>query len=373
MGRAVTSIKASFFSSLAFLVLILAFLFVTFARAEEGQPEAKRSGWIFLPVIFYTPETGWALGGGGIAYFRLSKEEKARPTNLSGIFIYTQKKQFEVELNPDFYFHGEKTHLQSWLKYSNYPDKFYGIGNDTSEEAEEDYISRGLKFRLEALRKVWRNLNLGFYYNLEDISITETEEGGQLETGEVPGSSGGLVSGLGPLLTWDSRNNIFFATSGSFHQFSAVFYGPGLGSDFGFNRIFGDFRKYISLFGNHSLALQTQMIFESGHPPFTMMAQLGGEKIMRGYYKGRYRDKNMICLQAEYRIVPLIWRFGLVGFVGVGEVADKISNFSLDKLKFSAGFGLRFIFIRSEGLNARLDFGFGEGTSGIYLTVNEAF
>jgi outer membrane protein assembly factor BamA len=48
--------------------------------------------------------------------------------------------------------------------------------------------------------------------------------------------AGGTVSGLGYLMTYDSRDSIFYPTTGSFHQFSAMAFGRALGSDFAFNR-----------------------------------------------------------------------------------------------------------------------------------------
>jgi hypothetical protein len=94
---------------------------------------------------------------------------------------------------------------------------------------------------------------------------------------------------------------------------------------------------------------------------------------MRGYYLGRYRDKNMIAIQAEYRWLPAIWRFGIVGFAGFGDVADKISRFDFGGFEYSYGFGLRFLLNPEQKINLRLDFGFGKGTSGIYFTAGEAF
>jgi len=104
-----------------------------------------------------------------------------------------------------------------------------------------------------------------------------------------------------------------------------------------------------------------------------MMNTLGGSYEMRGYYKGRYRDKNMITFQGEYR-VPVYWRFGAVGFAGVGDVADDVTAFRLDQFKYSLGFGFRFMFDPRERINARIDFGFGKGdNAGIYAMVLEAF
>jgi len=54
-------------------------------------------------------------------------------------------------------------------------------------------------------------------------------------------------------------------------------------------------------------------------------------------------------------------------------VAQKMTGFSLNKLKPSYGFGLRFLFSKEEKINLRVDFGFGKNTNGLYFGIEEAF
>jgi outer membrane protein assembly factor BamA len=104
-----------------------------------------------------------------------------------------------------------------------------------------------------------------------------------------------------------------------------------------------------------------------------MMGLLGGSYWMRGYYYGRYRDKNMVTFQTEYRF-PLFWRFGGVAFAGLGDVAPEFKKFNTKTIKWTFGTGLRFTFDAQEKINARLDFGFGnDGNFGFYAMVVEAF
>jgi outer membrane protein assembly factor BamA len=369
------------------LVASLVILFSAFVGepALSGRPEGpppamaqdaavkKSHGLLLLPVVYYTPETHLAFGVGGMYYFQLPQDKSAnRPSNINGLITYTLKKQFSLDLNPDFYF-GRGYHVQAYLTYSDFPDNFYGIGNATSTEMEEKFTSRYWKLSVEALKRVYRVLNVGFQYFFDNTTVIKVEDGGQLSSGMVPGSRGGRVSGLGYFMTWDSRNNIFFATKGSYHQFSAAAFGKGLGSDFAFNRFYFDLRRYFPFSETRSLGLHARMLFQTGNPPFWRMGLLGGKEIMRGYYSGRFRDKNMICWQAEYRWVPVAWRLGVIGFVGFGDVADKLGNFKLDNFKHTYGLGLRYIFNKEQGINIRLDFGFGKGTSGFYFTAAEAF
>jgi outer membrane translocation and assembly module TamA len=93
---------------------------------------------------------------------------------------------------------------------------------------------------------------------------------------------------------------------------------------------------------------------------------------MRGYYEGRFRDRNYITGQLEFR--QMIWkRIGVVGFLGAGQVNDKTTKLSLSEFKPSYGFGLRYVIDLEEKINVRADFAWGTGTNGVYFGINHAF
>src|SRR4030043_549518 len=218
---------------------------------------------------------------------------------------------------------------------------------------EEPFTSKFWDVSVEALKQVRGPINVGFQYFFDTRKLTEVEDGGMFSAGEIPGSSGGTVSVLGYFMTYDSRDSIFYTTAGSFHQFSARAFGRALGSDFTFNRFFFDLRKYVRLTPAHCLAFQTRLLFETGNPPFWRMGLLGGSESLRGYYPGRYRDKDMITLQAEYRWVPAFWRVGVAAFAGIGDVAATLGDFDLGRFKYTHGFGLRFVIAPKQRLHPR--------------------
>ena len=111
----------------------------------------------------------------------------------------------------------------------------------------------------------------------------------------------------------------------------------------------------------------------TGSAPFYDLALIGGDRVMRGYLYGRYRDKAYYAVQAEYRLPNIVWRFGLVLFGGFGDVAPKLSKMEIATVKPTYGFGIRFRFDELQKLDLRADVGFGKGTSGIYFSVNQAF
>ena len=336
--------------------------------------EHKRSGIIPLPILFYTPETKLA-GGVAINYYFHASNSKitSRPSMLTPSIVYTQNKQFIIELPLDLYWRNGTYHLEGYMNYKKFPDKFYGIGNHTSEDDEENYTPKSVTFQMNLQKKVSSRLNIGVQYEFEHTKIIEVEENGLLVHGDIAGSKGGMVSGAGLLVNRDTRDNIFYPSSGSFYQLSASLFSSSLGSDYDFNRFTLDLRQYFPLFSSQVLACQGYINIITGDPPFQMLSLFGGRERMRGYFEGRYRDKNMMAFQIEYRIMPVLWRFGLVVFAGFGDVSDKMENFELRNFKYSVGGGIRYLFIREEKINVRLDFGHGKNSSGIYITIGEAF
>lgn len=93
---------------------------------------------------------------------------------------------------------------------------------------------------------------------------------------------------------------------------------------------------------------------------------------MRGYYEGFHRDKQMLGWQMEYRS-PTWWRFSMVAFAGNAVVAPSVDDFLWRDIRTTAGMGLRFLADKKRNVNIRLDVGFSRETSGVYLTLGEAF
>jgi outer membrane protein assembly factor BamA len=360
---------------LSAVLVVVCILNSTPSAAQEVQQETeqKNTGFIYFPIIFSTPETGFAAGSAvGYYYRNPDSDPDSRPSTITPMFIYTQKKQIITSLNLDLYLKDELYRLFVNVNYLKFPDKFFGIGNDLPESNEESFTSRKSLVFIDFQRRFSPGLNLGLQYEFGHSNVIEVEDFGLLSSGSIPGSTGGTVSGAGIIINRDTRDNIFYPTSGSWNQTSARFYGSGLGSDFSYSQYSIDNRQYYQIRSDHIVASQVYVNIMTGTPPFELMSRLGGANMMRGYYQGRYSDKCMIAVQSEYRMH--LWRrLGLVGFVGFGDVSDKISNFRLNEFKTAYGFGLRFLFSPEEKINLRLDFASGKGASGMYISIQEAF
>ena len=361
---------------LLFLHSALLFGFIEAQPQVDRPPDSARAAQtsiLPLPILYYTPETGIAGGAALLGLRRAAESDStARPSSLMLDVIYTQKNQIIAEIFPEIFLDKGNYHIIGSIQFSRYPLKFYGIGNTTPDALEEPYTSRTLRLSIDALRRIAGDFSGGISLFFETRTLSELRSDGSLERGTIAGSLGGRTVGAGVVFQWDMRDNIFSPTAGRYYTVSLRKSSPRIGSDFDFTYFTLDFREYFKVAESSVFAMQAMATMTGGNVPFYLLAQLGGSNMMRGYYEGRYRDKELLAVQLEYRM-PIFWRFGGAVFASVGDVAPALGQLSSHDAKTSYGLGLRYLFDATEKVNIRIDVGFGRNTSGLYFTANEAF
>jgi len=339
----------------------------------EAGLQAYKARLIGLPFVYYTPETQLAFGAGGVFNFRTGrKKAEARTSSVWAYASYNLARQFSALLKPDIYLKGNSLFLSGTFSYERAPQKFFGVGNDTRESDEESYTPRVFAVQIGVKRRIAGGLFGGLRFDVEKVTMEEVEPGGLLDAGDIAGSRGGLHAGIGASLDWDTRDAVLFPRRGSFHQVSADVYGAIAGSDFSFSRFKLDLRRYVPLRGGRVLALQAYLFSAGGEVPFYKLGLLGGESLMRGYYKGRFRDKGLALVQAEFRAL-LTDRIGVVGFFGLAGVFPGWVELGRVKIKPCVGAGLRYVINKRDGTTVRLDLAWGRASFGLYATAQEAF
>lgn len=189
--------------------------------------------------------------------------------------------------------------MLSNLSFQKYPNKFFGIGNNTASGNEEQYTPQLFLLRTVLYGSVYANINVGPMIRYETITMQETDPAGLLAPGTINGSKGGTAAGVGFVANWDSRDNTFSAHSGSFYQLTGLFYRHAFGSDYDYTDIQIDTRTFFEIAPGQVLALQGVGEFIDGLLSFQSLAKFGGSNILHGYFDGRYRDKNGVALQAD--------------------------------------------------------------------------
>ncbi len=331
---------------------------------------------IFAPIVFYTPDTRLALGGVALNAFRINtKDDTLSSTRMSYVKLvsyYTLNKQYDAFVSWNIFTPNENYLLKGEMRYRRYPDRFYGIGNNTLISDEEKYEYDLLRIKSLFMKRLTQHLFAGFDYEFELEYRFRYDDNGNLVQGEIPGYKGGLGSALGAVAVYDSRDNVLNAFSGTLAEVSSYFFTPVLGSTFNFFEINGDYRKFVEIRPRHILAFHTSARFLFGQAPFLDLSRLGGEEILRGYPSNRFIDKNLMVTQLEYRF-PLFWRLGMTAFAGAGDVFNNFADLSWSRMKYSAGLGLRLLVNPKERVNIRFDYAHGREGGYFYFSVSEAF
>ncbi|WP_128544356.1 BamA/TamA family outer membrane protein [Larkinella soli] len=346
-------------------------------KVLNDTSSAATSKLLVFPTAGYAPETSVEFG---IRTFSLFYARKDTAINrLSEINLYTfvtLRGQFGGLLENAAYTHRNKYFFLGRARYQQFPLLYYGIGPATPSDHPVLVNSSYFQIRQRILRQVAGNWYAGAEVDFQDIRRVSFESEGKPNFLVPEGAQGSRTTGLGAALVFDDRKNVLNVRRGQFLETAILWFGPGLGSDYRYRSLILDGRLYRPLGRNNRvLALQVAGTFLTGTVPFNNLGLLGGENLMRGYYLGRYRDKNVLAGQAELRWLPFGFskRWGGTLFAGLGTVAPRPAEFRLNQLRWAAGGGIRFLFFQKKDVFLRADLGITREGTGFYVSLGEAF
>jgi outer membrane protein assembly factor BamA len=338
-----------------------------------GTPHVK---FVFYPAAGYSPETSFELGAVGVFLMNSGGDSTAgpqRPATVVPHFLFTWNGQFMSAVKSDFYFN-ERYYINFNIRYFDYPDQFFGIGNNTSGSSES-FTDRF--FRIDGkLAYIYREQTfLGINFDWSIDHLDGFRDGGILDTGNIAGTDGGYIFGIGPSVRFDTRDNILYPSRGIMAEANFLAYPRNFTSGYSFTSLKVEGKYFTKVFSDNILAIQAVLQLTSGgRIPFYRLPRLGGDIRMRGIeHENRYIDRNSYYIQVEGRR-DLFWRIGGVLFAAAGNVNSRLSEFGLTNLKYVFGIGGRFRPFKNDRLNLRMDIGKGPGDQyGIYVGVGEAF
>lgn len=369
------------FNRALFALLVMAS--ILYAEEPKGQDNAapiepghedhgneKKWGIEPFAMPFYMPETSWGLGAVCVIYYRPEPYRKADQVEIEA--AYTIRNQFEVSLRGDSYFLGEDLLVNVELKFRRFPDEFWGIGPHTSEDDEEGYNQVEISARPSVMYSLFQNCYAGPTLHYLYSRVSEREYGGRLIQERIPGSDGTDALGLGLTVIWDTRDSSFYPHQGFQSMARYLAYRKETGSEYNFSLWELDHRHFFRISGDHVLAFRALAVFSAGTVPWQLMPQVGHD-IMRGYRSGRYRDRQFLALEGEYRF-HLFWRFDGALFAGAGEVGPSLADFSFSDIRVIYGAGIRFTLDKDEHINIRFDVATHDlAEPNFYFTALEAF
>lgn len=332
--------------------------------------------FIAYPTLAFTPETNWEVGISGLLVYRAKQDTTNRLSELKTFTFVTLEQQYGTILEHALYTHQNKFFFLGELRYQNFPITYFGIGPNTVADEHVVVDTREFRFRERVLRQVAPSIFTGFEFDFQRLSKVNFEwDGNQSIIGIPRGSNGSTNLSLGWGLLYDDLHNVLNPRHGKYMEIAYLGSNTAWGSTYTFNTWFTDFRFYRPIKHRNVLATQIFGQFGSGDVPFNELALMGGERLMRGYYLGRYRDNNLLAGQVEYRMLPLklAKRWGFVFFAAGGSVFPDFKSYQDSPYRWAAGGGPRFLLFPKKDVYNRLDVAFTSEGVGFYFHIGEAF
>ncbi|PWT82069.1 MAG: hypothetical protein C5B57_09335 [Blastocatellia bacterium] len=311
---------------------------------------------------------GFTLGAGYRKYLGSYNSVDTR-----GSITFSGYKRIESEFLAPNLFHrrGELSVIGGWREATEVG--YYGTGTANSVDDRADY---GFKQPYGAATLTVRPRRRMFLLR-GSIEASQWEQtpgsGGVRSVEEVYTPS--TLPGLGATVTYfhsqgtvgfDSRASADYARRGGFYGVTFHDYADP-DSQFGFTQVDYEALHHVPILREawvlsfHGLVSTTGT--KSGEQiPFFMLPSVGGGSSLRAFSSWRFRDRNSMLFQAEWRV--MVNRFlDMAVFYDAGKVTAHTSDLDLDNLKSDYGLGFRF----HGPLATPLRIDFAHGNEGFHI------
>ena len=342
----------------------------------------------------YSPDFGFVIGGSALMTFRMDPDDMdMRRSVLPVALAYMFDGGINMIVKPQLFFRGDRFRIFGQFGFKNTLENFYGVGYTTNrdyvrDEQTSEYNNSTIQVNPWFLFRL-KDSNV-FLGPQVDINYSKFSDPGELlATQEDWVRAGGdadgykeFTSGIGFLLSYDTRDVPANPYKGVYVDFRGLAYQKWLGSDENFYRIELDYRQYATVGRRKVIAwtAQTKNVF-GDDIPLGKYALSGSPFDLRGYYMGQYRDKSAHLLMMEYRAMlnndrstklkRLLYHTGLVAWGGAGFMGP--NPVKIEGVLPNVGMGLRIEL--QPRMNLRLDFGrnLRNKENLFYMNMTEAF
>ena len=343
-------------------------------RMDESRaaptPVAKASSWVIVPIPVSNPTVGTGLQV-TVLYLHAKKAgEEESPGATSGLGVMaTESGSRLVGAFHDASFAKDRFRLSAYFGLGQLNLKYYG--------GDQAFLLGGhsLRYRLNgAVGQVRGEVRVpgsvhwfaGLTYLLMESSVTfKTSD---LLPG-VPDLSGDFRSaGMGPHVSYDSRDSNFFPVQGQQFRARWLNYAPRWGSDFSYDKVDVFYNHYTPVAPRAVVALRTRLQSASDGTPFFDLPYLD----MRGFARDRYQSRNTLSVSADWRYM-FAPRWGVAAFAEVGRFAPTLKALSDGRTITSYGGGVRWKATAERELNLGLDFAISTDDKAVFIQIGERF
>ena len=354
-------------------------------NSKAKTSEEKKLNFSFVPAAGYAMHTGWAgMITGNVGFYNGGNANGLQ--KISSVLMdvtYTENRQIMVPLYANIWTKGNKYNILIDHRFIKYPSKVFGL-EDQRDIADGYFVDyNGMKLHQTVLRNLSPNFYLGLGFYLDALwYVRELDPPSGFKTAFQEYGIQNKNTAAGPVfqILYDSRLNTINPLNGMYASVAYRNYLKWMGSDTHWQSLQLDLRKYVRFpaHSNNTLAFWNLNWFTlNGRPPFLMLPSNGWDDSYnsgRGYIQGRYRGRNMLYAETEYRFN--ITKNGLLGatmFInGQTYSSNTFSNYN--PIKIGYGLGLRIKLNKFSGANICIDYGFGKnGSRGFAVNLGEIF
>jgi hypothetical protein len=337
-----------------------------FRDPEDGEFDISdyllhRKGVMPVPIIITEPAVGYG-GGVMLLYFseslaeagKKAREEGAKmaPPNITGIgAMGTENGTRGAGL----------FHFRTWDADGKINLDYYGL-----LDKPRSYEINGIFLVQQLLMKVGdSNWYVGprYTYMTADINFT-----GDIATELGATDIERKIGKLGLVVDYDSRDNMFYPSKGSYAEIEAQFARDAFGSSKGFDNYRARAYTWLPLSSKWVLGLRGDVETTQGDVPFYAQPFID----LRGVSKGRYQDQTALVAEAELRW-NITNRWAMLGFGGVGKAYGNWHTFDEADTVTSIGTGFRYLIARQLGLSVGIDIAHSKGEDAFYIQVGSAW
>ncbi len=353
-------------------------------RLDSNKEENNRVHISGAPSPAYSLATGFAFYIVGSIAFHIDKSSESNTSSVLISPLITQKHQFSIPIQFSIWAKKNKYDIVGDWRMMAYPEDTYGLGGLTYEGDTVNVNYKYIRSYTFVLKKIGKDFYAGLGYQLDahwNIQQTNAPPNTITNFDKYGFSNRSVSSGVSADFLFDNRKNSINPEAGTTYG-NIVFRQNlhALGSDENWESLLIDIRKYIHLIpnSNNILALWSyDWLTVSGNPPYLDLPSTGWDtygNMGRGYIQSRFRSKNMLDLEAEYRFGIL--HNGLLGGVVFGNAQSysEINNNRFEAIQPAIGTGLRIKFNKFSKTNICLDYAFGlHGSNGLFVNLGEVF
>jgi len=338
---------------------------------DLSQILASSYGFLPIPFLITEPAVGYG-GGAALMYMHRTPEELAKmerkTPDMTGAFgMYTQSNSWAVGAGHMGFWDDNNIRFRGGGGYFSLNLKYYP---DLESESTNRELNFGLDGYLLYAETVFRLFDSDFYaganyvFSSNKVSFELPE---QVQDLVAPESEMNL-GGLGAIINYDSRDNIFTPNNGMSATVQYVLFDQVFGADQNFKRLFSHWLGYTQITNDFQASLRLDYQNSFDDVPFYLLPYIS----LRGIPAMRYQGKSTYLAETEFRW-DFNFRWSLVAFTGYGEAQPIDKDIYNKQTAYNFGFGFRYLIARLYGMRMGVDVARGPEQWAFYIQFGSSW